>query len=662
MSTAVAVAATCSLAIDASAEARRASSSGPVLEAHVVDQTYGVAAGGSVTATFELTGPPAEIAALAAGPGTTTLTATVHEPIASAAELDQPAGERPGPLDSITMPAGDLLSFTDGGARGRVSIPLNPATPQEGFDIADPAIYPLTIGIGVGDAVVASASTLFEIVGEEGDRPPLSIAILAAVGDGEAASSSDDVDALVDLAEAIDGPLSISLPPSVITGIAGSEDERDVTASTAAATGTSVPPAETEAQGRFADAFRADELLAQPAVPLDPSALVAVGKEDVFTGLLRDGEDITSTASPRAVVSRAVWVTDRPISGAGATMLRDLGIRMLIVTDTAAAQLDVDPATTMFEVALGTAGTLPALAVSPLSAHLERRPPADGGATANERSVRLLAELRLTHGAGGPPAVLLATPGPGLPDPGVTARLAAHVDEVPDVAVVPLSRLPGIVDGALAGATATPVVLPARAGADLTQRIDHVETIRVDANHASSMLVDSPSVTWQARLDRLLSSTLDDASAAREATTIESEIDAVLGAVVAPDPFTVTMTGTSNTLRLAVHNTAEMPVRVQLRVRSPKLVIPEPVQPTQIPALGSVEVEIPVEARSNGTFTIEVDVLTPDGYRIGDPVVLKARVSRITGLSQVVSGGAVLVLASWWYSHLRRRSRLSARD
>ena len=74
-----------------------------------------------------------------------------------------------------------------------------------------------------------------------------------------------------------------------------------------------------------------------------------------------------------------------------------------------------------------------------------------------------------------------------------------------------------------------------------------------------------------------------------------------------------------------------------------------------MPALGAVEVDVPVEALSRGTFTIEVDVLAPDGFRLGPPVVLKGRVSHVNGLSQVVTGGAALVLVSWWYTHLRRR-------
>ena len=129
----------------------------------------------------------------------------------------------------------------------------------------------------------------------------------------------------------------------------------------------------------------------------------------------------------------------------------------------------------------------------------------------------------------------------------------------------------------------------------------------------------------------------------------------MLSAIVAPEPFTFTFTGTSNTLRLPIRNTGDEPLLVDVRVRSPKLATDEPTQQVDVPALSSVEVDVPVEARSRGTFTIEVDVLAPDGYRLGPPVVLKGRVSHVSGLTQVITGGAALVLVSWWYTHLRRR-------
>ena len=194
------------------------------------------------------------------------------------------------------------------------------------------------------------------------------------------------------------------------------------------------------------------------------------------------------------------------------------------------------------------------------------------------------------------------------------------------------------------------------AGTDLSERRAEVAAVRENANHAASMLVDSarPAV-WNSTLDGVLASDVDDATATAAIAEVEAEVDEVLSAIVAPEPFTFTFTGTTNTLRLPIRNTIDEPLLVEVRVRSPKLATDTPTEQVPVPALGAVEVGVPVEARSRGTFTIEVDVLAPDGFRLGPPVVLKGRVSHVNGLSQVVTGGAALVLVSWWYSHLRRR-------
>ena len=210
--------------------------------------------------------------------------------------------------------------------------------------------------------------------------------------------------------------------------------------------------------------------------------------------------------------------------------------------------------------------------------------------------------------------------------------------------------------GALVGAlvSAALLALGAPVGATSEGTLD-VDAVREDANHASSMLADSPLPTqWATELDAIEAGDVDGSAAAR-LSAIDAEIDAVLSAIVAPEPFTFTFTGTSNTLRLPIRNTGEEPMRVDVRVRSPKLTTDEPTQQVDLPARSSVEVNVPVEARSRGTFTIEVDVLAPDGFRLGPPVVLKGRVSHVSGLAQLITGGAALVLVSWWYTHLRRR-------
>jgi hypothetical protein len=507
---------------------------------------------------------------------------------------------------------------------GALSVPVDVGGNAGGsLDVAAPGIHPVTIALGDAPSP-ASASTLIEVLDPAAAAEPLSIAIVARAGDAATR------DAIVAAAGEVEQPLSVALPPSI----------------------ASDPPLSP-------DALRSDELLALPAAAVDPSAMVAVGEANAFTRMLRDGEDVLSAASPLAAVSRAVWLADRPISAPGAAMLRDLGIRMLVVTDEVAAGLGVDPRANAFRVGLGAGATLPAMTVDGRGGALAVEP-AEDGASADQRAARLLAELRLARDDGDGAAVVLGAPGLATPDAAVLARLAAFVDPLPDTNIVALSRLPGIVERELADGQAV-TALPATAGADLRGRQTSIDAVREEANHAASMLVDSPRAAgWSRRLDALLASDVDDAAAARQLAEIRAEIDAVLGAIVAPEPFTFTLQGTSNTLRLPIRNTSSEPLRVDILVRSPKLTIDEPRQEVTVPALSAVEVEVPVKALSQGTFTTEVDVLAPDGHRLGPPVVLKGRVSHLTGLSRVVSVGAVLVLASWWYMHLRRRRRVRA--
>ena len=181
-------------------------------------------------------------------------------------------------------------------------------------------------------------------------------------------------DAIVAAAGAVEEPLSVALPPAVAAE-----------------------------QPLPADALRSDELLALPgggSRPLGDRRHRRVG--DLHRRLLREGEDLLSAASPLAVVSRAVWLADRPISAPAAAMLRDLGIRMLLVTDDVAAGLGVDPAANVFRVDLGAGATLPAMTVDGRGAALAagaagggsrprsaRRPPAGRAAPCPQRRRRL---------------------------------------------------------------------------------------------------------------------------------------------------------------------------------------------------------------------------------------------------------------------------------
>ncbi len=161
-----------------------------------------------------------------------------------------------------------------------------------------------------------------------------------------------------------------------------------------------------------------------------------------------------------------------------------------------------------------------------------------------------------------------------------------------------------------------------------------------------------------AELDTLLSTGISDEAANVALERISAEAQAVRDAVEAPRPFTFTLTGRESELRLNVRNNGDVPLQVVVQPRSPKLTFPEGDQLVELNAAGVTEIIVPVEARANGTSSIEVQLVTPElAVGVEGPVVLTARVNALTGLGQVITGGAVIVLLSWWFSHFRRRRR-----
>ena len=99
------------------------------------------------------------------------------------------------------------------------------------------------------------------------------------------------------------------------------------------------------------------------------SSAAAADRVDAFSFQLRAGEDLLTAAAPTTPVRRDVWITQEPLSAAGAQVLRDLGVRYVVMS----AQLyeatvggDL-PATDRFvDIELPDGGRLPLLVVDDL--------------------------------------------------------------------------------------------------------------------------------------------------------------------------------------------------------------------------------------------------------------------------------------------------------
>jgi hypothetical protein len=129
-----------------------------------------------------------------------------------------------------------------------------------------------------------------------------------------------------------------------------------------------------------------------------------------------------------------------------------------------------------------------------------------------------------------------------------------------------------------------------------------------------------------------------------------------------PEPFTFTLTGRSGTIEIRLTNTIDETLQVVLALDSAKLDFPEGEQQVVLRPEGETTVIVPVEARANGTSAVDVVVTTPVGQPLDDPIVLTSRVTALTGLGQVLTGGLALVLLTWWLAHWRAKRRADLAD
>jgi len=637
----------------------------------VVDQTFGVTGGQPLTLSMSATGIAVAADAV--------LSISVHPAISS---LDQLDAEPAPPIDTVVRPLGAVATL-DASGSGSGSIATATAlgdavAADPTLQVGSPGIHRITVTISSGGQTVASTATHVFVVDPAAEPAALQVAVVAGTADpgpwpdtAHAAASLADLDALMDLADRVDAPLTFSLPPSVtalatpppaatpdgsvLPDVSPVPDSSPVATESPGTPSTSSPgdAAATARVERLSTAFDGDDVLPLPFVALDPSSLAAVDQGDLFTRQLRAGEDVLSATVPLARSDRAAWLTGGAISRPAASSLRVLGTRTLVVPAALADQLGVgvDPVLgAVFDVDLGDGRPMPAMALSPLGDRLAASD--DPAADAAE----LVASLLLAAGDA-PRAVALATGDGSIPDAELTARVTAYARQVPGVEIVPLSALPG-----RAAPTGDEVVeLPESAGADLSERVDSAALVRLASARARSMLVDpEPARRWDVDFDRMLSSAVDDTTAMAHLDAVSREVDSILHAIVLPEPFTFTLTGTSSKLPIRLENTSPYALNVAVRVSSAKLSAEGGDAIEQVEANSSRTVELPVRARSNGSFSVEVSVLTPDlAQRVAGPTVLRANVTQLSGLSKVLTAGALLALASWWFSHFRRRRRLA---
>jgi hypothetical protein len=595
-------------------------------------------------------------------PADTEVATVVHNRLTGGRERFQEAaaGDIPtAPYRVLVAALGDVPR--DAAGRLVLEIPTtsrrSSATGTE-IPLRNPGVYPVEFLLREGDSndELARVVTFLVRLPDEPLEHPMRLALVMPVSgppalqpDGRTAldtAARTRIQTLTDLlASMSDVAVGVQLRPELLEALGR----------------TGIPTDET-LRARLLATLPGRQALSATFVTMDAAANLAADLDDELVRQLRRGEDVLADLLGPAAPDRTVWTANTPLDDPTVGFLRDLGFRQLLVEEST-----VEP----------------------------------GGETTNDRPFSLP-----TTGNGRPLAAAAA-------DPALSDAFAAHVDpaheaytwlaEVAFLALRPPDAVGGprgvvvlpeaswdpngtFLNTVLTGLRANPLVVPvtpaqlfdqvapaetgdgelvtrspaASSPQDLTGFAGELGRTRRDlASYGSMVAITSP---LPAQLGRLVevspSADLDAGGRTAYLDAVESDLQQLRAAVEPIPDRTITLAGRTTDLPITITTTVEDPLQVKLRLSSSKLAFPEGNEVAVTVTGGSAQVRIPVEARTSGTFAVTIDVLTP----VGDQPVtassqLTVRSTGLSGLGLALSVGALIVLALWWASHVRRGRR-----
>lgn len=602
----------------------------------------------------------------------TSLLVTAHRPVETRRELHEVLlGELPSNVDTLEFP---IEGLRDASGVITLSIPIELGTTTPGkLQMSAAGLYPVSIVLAVGAEFTDRLVTFVERLPDGNTEPetaaPLPTSIFGSISgsvtmqsDGSTVVSADDRSSLSDLvtvADALPGfPLTVSVSPETVQGLSRStpEDGQLLTSL------------------QFTDSL---SYLSMPYVDIEPRDVVGTRFTDVFVDQLRQGEDALSDALPLTTARRVAWAVEEAPSAADVQLIRDLGFRSILLLPDAQREPGmellqfVDP-TRLVDLELEGRGTIEAQVADPrlsdLLTRAARYPVSDSFLVAQHvlADIKLLRQEIVDRGESltGRSLVLTTNDGSMMS----IELLTAVVDTLGASRLVALVDLDEALSRSAVGlADGRPIALTLPEPESVADEAPFVSYSFAASRIAaySSMLPDGDDrpENWRRFLDVLPDRRFDAAQRQEFVEVIVTDTAMIADGLVAPTPAAFTLGGRSSQLRLSLRNDGPTDLRVRLRLASPKLLFPDG-EPVVVLASGTTTpVEIEVEARSNGRFPVTVQVITPDGgVALTDPIVFTARVNALAGLGQVVTGVALLLLATWWVRHWRAQYRRKQAD
>ena len=555
-----------------------------------------------------------------------------------------------------------------------LSIPLEAAEVRsDALSIPRTGLYPVTIELQRDGRILSTVLTFINrlpAAGEDGDAiGALSVAV--AVGtksavhlDSKGTTSVDNVSTVAEMTSLTDtlDALAINKMPATVRVAPAVLGALQILNPTLFA--------------RLIASLQAHKVQVEPQWPIDPSSAASAGQSSLYTSWLRDGQRrLAGLGLGPSTITASTILVDQPIGAAGAVLRYNLGAELMVTTpaiyDTLAGSIKAysDYKGELVPARLPNNTTLDVAVVDNIISQLLVHPLSTPELTRIYAVANLLALRQGIAISGDSPrqrAVVLALPDLSVPDATAIGPLTALIAETPGLTAATLDDVAFRTDRLLVDGEEKPVALPPIEDKTLAKRIFRKASLNNDIDAVASMLPadnDRPA-GWRDLADLLPTTALTDTDAAALDTTVHTELDEITHAVQLPPAYTVNLPGKRSTVRVRFINNSDVALQIKVQLSSPsgKLVFDNDPQPVLLPPGVPVNVPINVEARSNGTSGVSLDVFTPNDVRIGDTVPLKFRVKAL-GVGNVLTIALFGLVFLWWFQHMvsawrkRRQSR-----
>jgi hypothetical protein len=597
----------------------------------------------------------------------TTLVVTAYRPVATRAEVQAALqGELPRSVDSVDLPVDTLPQPAAGQLAASVLLETTVRT-RDALQLSKPGLYPVLLELHVDGDVVADVLTFVHRLPTVDEPPEVALPVAVAMTTTaevrfddlrEVVVTDEIVGELTHLADVLESgsvPVTVSIAPALLTAVAASSEEGAALVA------------------RLTAALADHDVRSAPRRPLDPSLAAAAGQNALYTQWLRDGEDdlagVLSNPSMRTIA-----FVDATLTEGGGSLLRDLGARLMVTTPdvfdhlprstgiytdlSQLVQLEVAPGVTLD-------ATVTDRRTGPVLARRTSTPLLTSIYTISD----LLAYRQEIVDTGGDPrhhGITLGTPDLSLPNTATYAAITSLLAATPGLEPTRLDRLGVQTDHAILNDAEVVVGLPTEVNGDLGARIALVDALTAEAASTAGMLADAADrvANWQQRIAILPTSALTDEQVAQMAEELRTELADIRDAIEVRTGSSFTLTGRTTTVPIKLFNNSDVALTVRVRLTSPKLKFPDGDVIQVLPPQVFTEVPIEMEARSYGTSSATLQILTPDGSTaLVAPVTLTARVNALTGLGNLITGALALVVLTWWARQMRknRRARLAAK-